>query len=343
MAHYLDPKNDYAFKRIFGEHKELCISLLNSLLPLEENRQIVSIEYLLPEHVPDTPLGKDSIVDVKCRDNTERCFIVEMQMYWSSAFTQRMVFNAAHALVKQMDRAKPEDPPKTFSSLQPVYMLAIVNSRFPYKDAEKWFYYYKVADIDNPKRVLEGLNFLVVDLETKDLVHKIRSQQGWTMEKKRMAVLWLRFLKEVAYADTVDSELTEDKTIGMAVEMCKKGAFDSMEMEVYDSYMSRIWYDMGLMKMAEEGKKAIEESKKTIEESKKSIEESKKSIEESKKTIEENKKAIEESKKAIEESKKSIEENKNLHKALEDKDKLIEDKDKLIEDMKKQLAARSQT
>ncbi|MDR3252988.1 MAG: Rpn family recombination-promoting nuclease/putative transposase, partial [Tannerella sp.] len=112
MSRYLDPKNDYAFKRIFGEHKELCISFLNSLLPFEEDRQIVSIEYLLPEHVPDTPLGKNSIVDVKCKDSTGRCFIVEMQMYWSLMFMNRIVFNAAHALVKQMDKEILKDPAK---------------------------------------------------------------------------------------------------------------------------------------------------------------------------------------------------------------------------------------
>jgi predicted transposase/invertase (TIGR01784 family) len=308
MARYLDPKNDYAFKRIFGEHKELCLSLLNSLLPLEDDKQIVSIEYLLPEQAPRTPVGKDSIVDVKCEDNTGRCFIVEMQMFWSSMFTQRMVFNAAHALVKQMDRKKPDDPPKLFSSLQPVYTLAIVNSKFPYKDEDKWFYYYKVADIDNPKRVLEGLNFIVVDLETKDLVAKIRTQQGWTMEKKRMAVLWMRFLKEVGYAESIDRELTEDKTISMAVEMCEEGAFTRKELEEYDSYWDHIRIELGYIEMAEESKKTMEESKKAMDENKNLH--------------------------------KALEDNKKL---IEDKDKLIEDKDKLIEEMKKQLEARAQT
>jgi hypothetical protein len=30
-------------------------------------------------------------------------------------------------------------------------------------------------------------------------------------------------LKEVGYAESIDSELTEDKTIGMAVDMCEEG------------------------------------------------------------------------------------------------------------------------
>ena len=34
MANYLDPKNDLTFKRVFGEHKHLCKSLLNNMLPL---------------------------------------------------------------------------------------------------------------------------------------------------------------------------------------------------------------------------------------------------------------------------------------------------------------------
>ncbi|MDR1154234.1 MAG: Rpn family recombination-promoting nuclease/putative transposase [Bacteroidales bacterium] len=281
MPHYLDPKNDYAFKRIFGEHKHLCISLLNSLLPLEEPNRIVSIEYLLPEHAPRTPLGKDSIVDVKCVDASGRRFIVEMQMYWSTAFTKRMVFNAAQALVKQADKAAPGERSKTFSSLQPVYTLAIVNSKFPYKDEERWMYIYQVADIENPSRVLEGLNFVVVDLETDDLVRKIRSRQGWTVEKKRMAVLWLRFLKETSYYGVLDRELAEDDTIRMAAEICEEGAFTREELEVYDAYWDHIRIDLTLEEYEERDKerlKALEDKDKALEDKDRLIEELKKQL-----------------------------------------------------------------
>ena len=40
MAKYLDPKADVTFKKVFGEHKNLVISLLNALLPLDEGKQI---------------------------------------------------------------------------------------------------------------------------------------------------------------------------------------------------------------------------------------------------------------------------------------------------------------
>jgi predicted transposase/invertase (TIGR01784 family) len=74
MAHYLDPKNDLTFKRIFGEHEHLCISLLNSLLPLKS--KIKSIKYEPNELIPVKPEFKNSLVDVRCTEhrgtNTQR-------------------------------------------------------------------------------------------------------------------------------------------------------------------------------------------------------------------------------------------------------------------------------
>ena len=66
---YLDPKADLTFKKVFGEHKDLLISLLNALLPLSGDEQVESVEYLPAELVPDLPMGKNSIVDVRCKDS----------------------------------------------------------------------------------------------------------------------------------------------------------------------------------------------------------------------------------------------------------------------------------
>ena len=40
---YLDPKADLTFKKVFGEHEDLVMSLLNALLPLDEGKQIVKL------------------------------------------------------------------------------------------------------------------------------------------------------------------------------------------------------------------------------------------------------------------------------------------------------------
>ena len=90
---YLDPKADLTFKKVFGEHPDLVISFLNALLPFKhEEEMIQSVVYLQPDMVPENPLRKYSIVDVRCRDNRGRQFIVEMQMVWSPEFQQRVMF-----------------------------------------------------------------------------------------------------------------------------------------------------------------------------------------------------------------------------------------------------------
>ena len=91
---YFNPKNDLTFKKVFGEHPDLVMSLLNALLPLKPNSQIEHVEYLTPEMVPENPMKKNSIVDVRCRETDGRHFIVEMQMNWNREFEQRIILNA---------------------------------------------------------------------------------------------------------------------------------------------------------------------------------------------------------------------------------------------------------
>ena len=104
MSKYLNPKADLTFKKIFGKHPNLVKSLLNALLPLPDGMQIMSVEYLTPENVPNTPAKKYSIVDVRCKDNYNRHFIVEMQSYWTQEFFSRTVFNAAAAYSNQLQK-----------------------------------------------------------------------------------------------------------------------------------------------------------------------------------------------------------------------------------------------
>ena len=103
---YLDPKYDLTFKRVFAEHKNLCISLINSLLMFEGKKRVVDIAYQTNELIPELPILKNSIVDVRCTDKSGRQFIVEMQMNWTESFKDRVLLNASKAYVIQLDKAK---------------------------------------------------------------------------------------------------------------------------------------------------------------------------------------------------------------------------------------------
>lgn len=116
-------------------------------VPMKRNQQIKSIEYLPTELVPVDPLHKDTIVDVRCRDMEGRQFVVEMQMAWTDAFKQRVLFNASKAYVSQAEMGcKYED-------LQPVYSLKIVSAF----TAEELRAYDKFWDrVSSEKTLMEG-------------------------------------------------------------------------------------------------------------------------------------------------------------------------------------------
>lgn len=243
---YLDPKADLTFKKIFAGHPDLLISLLNALLPLKRNQQIKSIENLPTELVPVDPLHKDTIVDVRCRDVEGRQFVVEMQMAWTDAFKQRVLFNASKAYVSQAEMGcKYED-------LQPVYSLNLVNEIFE-KDMKEYKHNYHIVHDKRTKKVIEGLCFTFIELP-KFHPH--------TMKEKRMTVLWLRFLTEINdKTQEVPAELLESPEISKALEEVKISAFTAEELRAYDKFWDRVSSEKTLMEgRYDEGKqdKALE-------------------------------------------------------------------------------------
>ena len=219
MAKYLDPKADVTFKKVFGEHKNLVTSLLNALLPLDDGKQIESIEYLPPELVPETPLGKNTIVDVRCEETGGRKFIVEVQLNWTTAVKERVLFNAAKAYVRQIDRSD------KFRLLQPVYSLNLVNKIFE-PDTENCYHHYSMVHNLDTKKKIDGLHLVFIELP------KFKPQ---SFAEKKMAVLWLKFLTEIDEKTyTAPQELLDDPEVSKALEIVEESAYSDAEMVAYD-------------------------------------------------------------------------------------------------------------
>ena len=286
MTKYLDPKVDFLFKKIFGENKELVISFLNSLLPLNEGQEIVSIEYLSPEQVPNTVLGKNSIVDVRCIDNYKRAFIVEMQSEWSNVFRKRLLINGSKAVVRQMDKKSKNDKAKSFQELKPVYVLAVVNAHF--SKGKDWYHHLQIMDSKNTDVVIEGLDFVLVELPNF-------TPDTWTYAHKQLAVLWLRFLKEIdGYIEKLPKELKSNKLIRSAINICRESALTPEELEAYERSKEQAIWQNSIKYLEDE----VVESRKTIAKNKIALEENKIALEEKDKALEEERKALEEERKA---------------------------------------------
>lgn len=240
---YLNPRADLPFKRIFGEHPDLVISLLNALLPLKEDEEIKEIEYLPSDLVPDNPLRKYSIVDVRCRDKQGRQFLVEMQMLWSPEFRQRVLFNASKAYVRQLGAGRDYD------LLQPVYSLNLVNEVFE-PDLPGYYHHYALVHSEHSDRIIKGLQLIFVELP-KFTAH--------TYSEKRMQVLWLRFLTEInEKTREVPAELSSDPKIRKALTVLEESAFTDEELYQYEKFwdiisVEKTLYNSGERKGRAEG------------------------------------------------------------------------------------------
>ena len=80
---FLDPRNDVAFKKIFGseQHKDVTISFLNSILEYTGQRAIKEVQFLNTEQAPLViKEKKNNILDIMCTDQEGNRYIVEMQV-----------------------------------------------------------------------------------------------------------------------------------------------------------------------------------------------------------------------------------------------------------------------
>ena len=226
MGKYLDPRADLTFKKIFGEHKHLVISLLNALLPWKDDECVESIEYWPADQIPErTEAEKYSIVDVCCKDNKQREFIVEMQMTWTESFKKRVLLNASKAYVAQTNKGM------KYKNLQPVYALNFVNAQFM-KDVDDYYHYYHLVHDKYTDKVIDGLHLIFVELP------KFKPQ---TISERKMQVLWLRFLTEINdKTQEAPAELLENAEVSEALEILERAAFTDAEMRAYDKFWDEV-------------------------------------------------------------------------------------------------------
>ncbi|EDX76484.1 conserved hypothetical protein [Coleofasciculus chthonoplastes PCC 7420] len=119
---FINPKTDFAFKKIFGskKSKEILISFLNAIL-YQEREMIQDLEILDPYQSPRIQGIKDSYLDVKAVITGNKTVIIEMQVLNVLGFEKRVLYNAAKAFSIQLGVG--ED----YNLLNPVIALTITD------------------------------------------------------------------------------------------------------------------------------------------------------------------------------------------------------------------------
>jgi predicted transposase/invertase (TIGR01784 family) len=125
---FINPKTDFAFKKIFGseQNKDILISFLNGML-YEGKSVIIDLEIVNPYQVPRIRGIKDTYLDVKAKITGDKTVIIEMQVLNVEGFEKRILYNASKAYSIQLETG--ED----YTLLNPVIALTITDfEMFPH-------------------------------------------------------------------------------------------------------------------------------------------------------------------------------------------------------------------
>lgn len=214
---FINPKTDFAFKKIFGseQSKDILISFLNALL-YNGNSTIEDLEILNPYLAPQIRGIKDTYLDVKAKITGDKTVIIEMQVLNVEGFEKRILYNAAKAYSIQLDAGE------NYNLLNPVIALTITDfemfthwdkviSRFALKEQD-YLVDYSIYDIE--------LVFVELPKFNKEL-----SQLETITDK------WIYFLKTARSLETVPEEIGEIPEIQKAFAIANQANLTRDELE----------------------------------------------------------------------------------------------------------------
>ena len=173
---FLDPKNDFLFRRLFGEerHKDLLIYFINSILHLKGRHAVQEATYLKTIQNPEIASKKQSIVDVLCKDQNGTQFIIEMQVAKTPGFEKRAQYYASKAYIHQMNEGG------LYQDLKEVIFIALTDFiMFPKK--KDWKSSHVTLDKKTYEQDLKDFSFTFIELPkfNKAIDHLETVEEKW--------------------------------------------------------------------------------------------------------------------------------------------------------------------
>ncbi len=216
---YINPKTDFAFKKIFGSKQstDILISFLNAIL--YQSRPIIEdLEILDPYQAPRIKGIKDSYLDVKATIVGNKTVIIEMQVLNVLGFEKRVLYNAAKAFSIQLNVG--ED----YTLLNPVIALTITDFEM-FSENPKVISRYKLKEQDDLTDYSDDIELVFVELP------KFNKPLN---ELETIADKWLYFLRSANQLEEVPSSLESIPAINHAFSVAKQSKLTRKELEVLE-------------------------------------------------------------------------------------------------------------
>jgi predicted transposase/invertase (TIGR01784 family) len=216
---FINPKTDFAFKKIFGsqESKDILIGFLNAIV-YEGQETIQDLVIIDPYQAPRIQGNKTSYLDVKATLANGTRVIIEMQVLNVLGFEKRVLYNAAKAFSIQLEVG--ED----YNSLNSVIALTITDFEL-FKGRDRVVSRYRLKERDDLVDYSE--EFELVFVELPKFTKKLDELAG-LLDK------WLYFLKSANLLAEVPPSMGEVPAISHAFAIAQQSRLSAEELETFE-------------------------------------------------------------------------------------------------------------
>ena len=237
---FINPKTDFAFKKIFGSNqsKPILISFLNAMI-YDGNPTITDLEIIDPYLASRVQYLKDSYLDVKARLAGGATVIIEMQVLNVESFAKRVVYNTAKTYSTQLIRGE------GYFKLKPVIALTITDFEMFDNDREVISHFV----FKEKKRLFEypdpGMEMIFIELP------KFNKQLN---QLETLTDKWVYFMKNAPSLEIVPSTMKTVSEIQQAFEIANETNLNAEELKDLEDRERYIMDQQGILRKGiEEG------------------------------------------------------------------------------------------
>jgi predicted transposase/invertase (TIGR01784 family) len=214
---FINPKTDFAFKKIFGSEQshDVLISFLNAML-YEGQSRISQLEILNPYLAPRIRGVKATYLDVKAKLDNGTSVIIEMQVLTIEGFEKRILTNVAKSYSVQLEVGQSYSLPNplialTITDFEMFPEFEQLTSRFILKEKD-FLFDYPIYDLE------------LVFVELPKFRKEIESLET-------LADKWLYFFKHSNVQNVVPESMNLVPEIKQAFELAKVGNLSREELD----------------------------------------------------------------------------------------------------------------
>ena len=239
---FADPKNDVAFRKIFGseDKKEILISFLNNILCFAGTpKEIIDISIQNPYQIPKLIGLKETILGIKALDRRNIHYIIEMQVFHTPAFRKQILYYVSKAYYQQLDNA--ENYPK----LNQVIFLGFLNFEL-FGETRDYATRHLILEENSNGHYFKDFEFNFVELPKFTVTLE---------ELKDVKEKWIYFVKHAGNMTMIPKELEAPSELKEAFASANQLTWSKEELDAYDAKGIWIQDERGRLEHAiEEGK-----------------------------------------------------------------------------------------